>query len=67
MFEYEVKFVDGLVTVSVQVWVDERSPQQVIERALAIIVRHSGVSFDVATCRRVEIEYVGVDNNLGGN
>lgn len=67
MFGYDVKFVDGLVTVSVEVWLDERAPMVAFEKALGVVVRHSGVSFDVADCRRVEVEYVGTDGSLGGN
>jgi len=67
MFEYEVKFFDGLVTVVVPVYVDERTPMAAIERALDVVVKHSGVSFDVEDCRRVEVEYIGADGSYGGN
>lgn len=66
MFEYEVKFVDGLVTIVVPVYVDERSPSAAIERALGNVVRHSGVSFDVDYCRRVEVEYIQSDGSVTG-
>jgi hypothetical protein len=67
MFEYEVKFFDGLVTIVVPAFTDTRTPMAAIERALYAIVEHSGVSFDVESCRRVEVEYVGADGSYGGN
>lgn len=67
MFEYEVKFFDGLVTVVVPAYVDERSPTAAIRRAIDVVVENSGVSFDVEYCRRVEVEYIGADGSWGGN
>jgi hypothetical protein len=67
MFEYEVKFYDGLVTVVVTAYVDDRTPTAAIERALGVVVENSGVSFDVEDCRRVEVEYIGADRSWGEN
>ena len=68
MFEYEVKFFDGLATIVVTAYADERTPMAAIERALRVVVENSGVSFDVDYCRRVEVEYVGMNfTGEGGN
>jgi hypothetical protein len=66
MFEYEVKFREGLVDIVVEVFVAERNPSAAIEAALRIVVRHSGVSFDVADSREVKVTYIGRDEGLGG-
>ena len=66
MFEYEVKFVDGLVTIVVPVYVDERTPTAAISRAIDVVVENSGVSFDPEYCRRVEVEYIQSDGSVTG-
>jgi hypothetical protein len=66
MFEYEVKFREGLVDIVVEVWVTERNPSAAIDGALRTVVRHSGVSFDVADCREVTVTYIGQDEGVGG-